>query len=73
MVGESREADMGSGGPHTSQTCGASGSLGKSGQATALAVVAARRVSDWRSKHHMEDDADFVFAFENFENQEAIT
>ena len=34
---------------------------------TALAVTAAQRVSEWRSRHHMEDEADFAFAFESFE------
>ena len=35
--------------------------------ATALDVVAAQRVRDWRFKHRMEDEADFAFAFESFE------
>eukprot|EP00434_Breviolum_minutum_P003606 symbB.v1.2.003175.t1/scaffold173.1/size339812/18 len=34
---------------------------------TALALVAEQRVREWRRQHHMEDDADFAFAFENFE------
>ena len=35
--------------------------------ATAVALVAEQRVRDWRRQHNMEDEADFAFAFENFE------